>query len=393
MKRIVHASLLLCAVALLAGSCKKDSNSPTPSANVPIVTTVAVSSIAITTAISGGIVLSDSGSSVTARGVCWSTSPNPTVAGSKTTDGTGLGSFTSNLTGLTANTTYYIRAYATNAKGTGYGNEVSFATHPTISIATVNIPGGTFSMGSPITEYQRDTDEVQHQVSLTAFKMSKYEITNAEFALFLNAKSIGSNGIYAAGAYPTQALIFASSGNHDFGLHYTNAQWVPSTGCDNRPVVGVTWYGATEFAAFAGGSLPTEAQWEYACHAGTSTPFNTGDCLSNTQANYDWSHPYNTCTNSITTSPASTLAVGTYAPNALGLYDMHGNVWEWCSDWYGTYSTAPQTNPVGPASGTYRVLHGGSLINDAQYCRAAFRDNFIPSFHDYYIGFRMVFPQ
>ena len=155
MKRIVHASLLLCAVALLAGSCKKDSNSPTPSANVPIVTTVAVSSIAITTAISGGIVLSDSGSSVTARGVCWSTSPNPTVTGNKTTDGSGLGSFTSNLTGLTANTTYYIRAYATNAKGTGYGNEVTFATQPlsTLTVQTTaitNITATTASSGGTV---------------------------------------------------------------------------------------------------------------------------------------------------------------------------------------------------------------------------------------------------
>ena len=125
---------------LLAISCKKDGNNNIISTSVPEVTTAATSNITTTTAVSGGTVVSDSGSAVTARGVCWGTSQNPTIAVNKTTDSTGLGSFTSNLTGLTASTTYYIRAYATNAKGTSYGNELSFLTK-SVSIFAVQTTG------------------------------------------------------------------------------------------------------------------------------------------------------------------------------------------------------------------------------------------------------------
>ena len=101
-----------------------------------------------------------------------------------------------------------------------------------------------------------------------------------------------------------------------------------------------------------GGHLPTEAQWEYACRAGTTTTFNTGICLNNLQANYNWAYPYNTCTNTNMTYPGKTQSVGSYSPNAFGLHDMHGNVWEWCNDWYGTYYIGPQTDPTGSATGT-----------------------------------------
>jgi len=265
--------------------------------------------------------------------------------------------------------------------------------NPNINIETVNIPAGTFAMGSPTSEVDRDGDETQFQVTLSAFKMSKYEITNAQYAAFLNAKGIGSDGFYAAGAYPTQALINASYGSYDWGLHYTGEQWVPVVGYENHPVIYVTWHGATEFATYSGGTLPTEAQWEYACRAGTAMPFNTGACLSDAQANYNWANPYNTCTNTNTTYPGTTQAVGSYAPNAYGLYDMHGNVWEWCSDWYGIYPTTAQTNPTGALSGSYRVYRGGGWRNNAQLCRSALRNFSNPDFSYYSIGFRLVLPQ
>ncbi len=262
----------------------------------------------------------------------------------------------------------------------------NFATIPTSAI-----PAGTFTMGSPGSEVNRYSDEAQYQVTLSAFRMSKYEITNTQYAAFLNAKSIGSNGLYAAGAYPTQALIYASSDSYDFGLHYSGSQWVPATGYENAPVINVTWYGATEYATYIGGTLPTEAQWEYACRAGTTTPFNTGAFLTNLQANYNWAYPYNGGTNTVTTYPGKTQTVGTYAANAYGLYDMHGNVWEWCSDWYGTYPTAAQTNPTGATTGSYRVIRGGSWDSDARYCRSAFRNSSDPSDSYSFIGFRVVF--
>ncbi len=254
------------------------------------------------------------------------------------------------------------------------------------NIEMVNIPGGTFTMGSPTTEPNRDSDETQFQVTLSAFRMSKYEITNAQYAAFLNAKGIGSNGLYVAGAYPTQALIFASDG----GLNYTGGQWAPVAGYENHPVIRVTWYGATEFATYAGGTLPTEAQWEYAARGGTTTAFHTGACLSNTQANYDWMYPQTGCTNTVTTYPSTTQAVGTYPANAWGLHDMHGNVWEWCSDLYGIYPTTAQTNPTGATYGSKRVNRGGSWFYGAQGCRSANRNYDNPYYICYSLGFRVV---
>jgi formylglycine-generating enzyme len=259
-----------------------------------------------------------------------------------------------------------------------------------VSLQMVNIPAGTFTMGSPTTEANRDSDETQYQVTLSAFRMSKYEITNAQYAAFLNAKSIGSDGKYAAGAYPAQTLIYASSGIYNWGLNYTGGQWVPVAGYENHPVIRVTWYGATEFATYVGGTLPTEAQWEYAARGGTTTPFNTGACLSNVQANYSWSNPYSTCTNTVSTYPGTTQAVGTYTANAWGLHDMHGNVWEWCSDWYGTYPTTAQTNPTGATSGSGRVTRGGSWYGYAQNCRSANRRSYSPGNDSGSVGFRVV---
>jgi formylglycine-generating enzyme required for sulfatase activity len=259
------------------------------------------------------------------------------------------------------------------------------------NIQMVNIPAGTFTMGSPTGEVYRHIDETQYQVTLSAFRMSKYEITNAQYATFLNAKSIGSNGLYAAGAYPTQPLIYTSSGSYDWVLHYNTNKWESVSGYENHPVINVTWYGATEFARYAGGSLPTEAQWEYACRAGTTTPFNTGNCISNLQANYYWASPYSNCTPTSTTYPEKPQKVGSFTANAYGLFDMHGNVSEWCNDWHGDYSTEAQTNPMGPATGIAHVIRGGSWKTFARGCRSAERAGNIPSIRYEDLGFRVAF--
>jgi formylglycine-generating enzyme required for sulfatase activity len=257
-------------------------------------------------------------------------------------------------------------------------------------LETVNIPTGTFTMGSPATEADRSDDETQHQVTLSAFRISKYEISNAQFAAFLNTKSIGSNGLFTAGLFPNKVLIYESSGSFNWGLHYTAGKWIPVAGYENFPVIHVTWYGATEFATYAGGTLPTESQWEYACRGNTPTPFNTGNCLSNAQANYNWAYPYSTCTNSITTYLGKPQIVGANTANAFGLYGMHGNVWEWCSDLYGAYPTTAQTNPTGATSGNARVLRGGSWSNEAVECRSAFRNYGSTTSAGNDVGFRVV---
>jgi formylglycine-generating enzyme required for sulfatase activity len=354
------------------------------------IVTKQITDITTNCATSGGNVISVGSPTVTARGVCWSTSPNPTVNDYKTTDGIGAGTYISSITGLLYNTIYYVRAYATNSDGTTYGNEISFKSAITIiEIAKAFIPAGTFSMGSPIGEVNRMNDERQFQVTMSAFRMSKYEITNAQFAEFLNVNNIGPDGLYSAGAYPTQKLIYSFS---IFGLNFSSNKWIPVTGYEKHPVVYVTWYGATEFATYVGGTLPTEAQWEYACRAGTTSPFNTGSCLTNFHANYDWNDSYNNCINTYTTSLNKTQSVGTYPANSYGLYDMHGNVWEWCSDWYGTYPTTDQINPTGASTGSRRVIRGGSCYYGANICRSAFRSSESPyDFSDHTFGFRVAF--
>jgi len=267
-----------------------------------------------------------------------------------------------------------------------------------ISIPLVKIPAGAFFMGSPANEVGHNVGEIQHQVTLSAFHMSKYEITNNQYAEFLNAKMIGNDGTYPTGtSYPKQFLIFTSSyGFFNGGLHYENSKWVPVAGFENNPVIYVTWYGANEFAKYVGGNLPTEAQWEYACRSNTTTPFNTGDCLSNTQANYFWAWPFNTCTNTDTVLLNKTQPVGTYGANAYGLYDMHGNVGEWCSDWWDSrYPATTQTNPTGPATGTQKVIRGGGFHSVAQYCRSANRSYGIEGNYiiEGPIGFRIILVQ
>ena len=176
----------------------------------------------------------------------------------------------------------------------------------------------------------------------------------------------------------------------------------------SRPVETVSWNDAVAYCAAltqrertagrlpAGYAyqLPTEAQREYACRAGTTTPFHYGNELRSGMANfygYDEyivgdSHHYNPSGICL----ARTTSVGSYAPNAWGLYDMHGNVREWCSDWYGAYPGGSVTDPAGPPSGSYRVIRGGYWYLSASYCRSAQRYYNYPSFSNPYIGIRVV---
>jgi formylglycine-generating enzyme required for sulfatase activity len=223
------------------------------------------------------------------------------------------------------------------------------------------IQGGTFMMGSPDSEADRNNDEYQHQVSVSSFKMSKYEVTQAQWEAIM-----GNN-------------------RSEF------------SGCAQCPVENVSWDDIQDFLqklnAQTGKNyrLPTEAEWEYAARGGTSTPFYTGTCLSTDQANYDGNNPYQSCAKG--EYRETTTPVGSFAPNKYGLYDMHGNVWEWCQDWYGEdyYNNSPSDNPKGPSTGTYRVLRGGSWYYDAQRCRSANRRDDTPDYRFNGNGFRLVF--
>jgi formylglycine-generating enzyme required for sulfatase activity len=225
----------------------------------------------------------------------------------------------------------------------------------------VYVQGGTFMMGSPTSEPERYDNEVQHQVTLSSFYIGKYEVTQGQWKAVM-----GSNPSY-----------FKKG--------------------DNYPVEMVSWNDIQEFLQKLNAAtgkhyrLPTEAEWEYACRAGSTTPFNTGNNLTTSQANYNGDYPYNR--NAKGTYLQHTQPVGSYPPNAWGLYDMHGNVWEWCNDWYEDYATFAQTNPKGPSSGPSRIIRGGSWRIYARFCRSALRFNCLdPNDRNNGNGFRVVLP-
>jgi len=162
---------------------------------------------------------------------------------------------------------------------------------------------------------------------------------------------------------------------------------------ENCPVEQVSWYDSQEFIKKINQMgegyyrLPTEAEWEYAARAGTRTPFAFGNCLNTDKANYDGNYPLTGCSKG--KYREKTIPVASLGKNVWGLYDMHGNVWEWCNNWYGDYPDISVTDPGGPSSGSNRVLRGGSWDNNAQYCRSAKRDYYSPGYRYNDIGLRL----
>ncbi|MCI0495130.1 SUMF1/EgtB/PvdO family nonheme iron enzyme [candidate division KSB1 bacterium] len=224
------------------------------------------------------------------------------------------------------------------------------------------IKGGEFKMGS--NEY--DSEKPIHPVKIAPFRLGRFAVTVGQYQRF----------------DPDHKARYAKDYKEFFKT-------------ENQPVIFVSWHDAYIFCKWAGGRLPTEAEWEYACRAGTSTPFSTGDNLTTDQANYDGNYPYKNYPKGKYLK--KTTPVGSYSPNALGLYDMHGNVYDWCSDWYGGsyYAECKKKgiveNPTGPMSGSPRVLRGGCWYSDAQDCRSANRNFNAPDYRSARIGFRLVF--
>lgn len=214
------------------------------------------------------------------------------------------------------------------------------------------IEGGSFKMG---TIFKEEFDALPvHKVTLNGFYMDKYEVTKEEFE-----QVMGTN---------------------------------PSAirGCPNCPVDNVTWFEASEYCRKVGKRLPTEAEWEYACRAGSSTIFHYGNTLSSEQANFDGRSPFGGVPQG--SSKSHPMPVGNYQPNKWGLYDMHGNVAEWCSDWYDQvyYGNSDEKNPTGPQNGKLKVVRGGSWNNEGKSLHSAKRTAYNPSIRLNTLGFRCV---
>ena len=252
---------------------------------------------------------------------------------------------------------------------------------PVLGMEFVLIPGGCFMMGSPENELKRESNEGPvHKVCLDDFWMGKYEVTVGQFASFV--KDIGYKG---DGENRCECKGMAKPDNFEQE--------------DTHPVACISWNESMAFANWLSKSnndkysftLPTEAQWEYSCRAGTTTPFYFGQTINTDQVNYNGNYPYGNGKKGIYRK--KTTPVGNFPPNSFGLYDMHGNVWEWCMDWYGDYKQNIEKNPVGPGTGSARVVRGGAWVNFAWFCRSAFRDWDEPAWRDSVLGLRLALPR
>jgi formylglycine-generating enzyme required for sulfatase activity len=230
------------------------------------------------------------------------------------------------------------------------------------------IPSGNFMMGGSPHEIGQDPDEQpQHLVEISqSFYMQTTEVTQTQWM-----KVMGYNPSF-----------FQECGG-------------------DCPVEQVSWEDCQRFIRMLNERektnqyrLPTEAEWEYACRAGTTTPFSFGDTLSADEANYDGNYPYSVSSQGVYTSLGpyrrKTVAVGRFPANAWGLRDMHGNIWEWCQDWYGRYQPQAATDPTGPVSGSCKVIRGGGWNYFGRLCRSTFRSNNLPSFVHASLGFRVI---
>ncbi|MFZ4611910.1 MAG: formylglycine-generating enzyme family protein [Gemmataceae bacterium] len=217
-----------------------------------------------------------------------------------------------------------------------------------VSLELLIVPAGKFTMGSPISETGRTSNELEHEVTISkSFFLGKYEVTQAQWEAIMDDNPSSEGGA-------------------------------------KLPVTDVSYEDCQKFIkklnekTSGGFRLPTEAEWEYACRAGTKTRYAVGERFGKDQANF------------LDSKIGKPVFVGSYKSNAFGFHDMNGNVDEWCNDWYGPYAKEPILNPKGPPEGKYRVLRGGAFNFDASYQRSAIRNFIRPTDRDHNLGFRIA---
>lgn len=363
MKRFYFAIVLL---SVLLVGCK-------PETEMPIVVTQEVTDITINTAKVVCSVEYDGGAEVTERGVCWDTIQNPTIDSNKTSDGNGVGTFTSELSNLASQTTYYVRAYAVNNVGVSYGEEKCFTTLIDeteeeqvlsdttvtvngVSFTMISVKGGIFEMGAQ----NVDPSQPNYDEEAWAREAPVHLVTLSDY--------------YIGETEVTQELWQAVMGGNP--SHFIGAQ---------KPVEQVTWNDCQTFVKrlnqLTGMNfrLPTEAEWEFAAKGGNESQgykFSGSDNIDEVA----W----------YSADGKKTRDVKNKLPNELGIYDMCGNVMEWCYDLFADYTSNHQTNPTGAISGTDHIIRGGCCLSNAAYCRMTIRSFFNAGGLSYGIGFRLA---
>jgi formylglycine-generating enzyme required for sulfatase activity len=269
----------------------------------------------------------------------------------------------------------------------------------------VSIQGASFNMGSN----ENEDEKPIHRVTVSSFKMAKYEVTVKEFAAFVNAtnyqtdaEKLGTSIVFNSKWLKADGVTWRDD---EEGRHRLETDW-------NKPVIHVSWNDATAYCEWLSKKigktfrLPTEAEWEFAAGCGAKHyKYSWGSYEPSNSENVanlvdETIHPkYGKWKNERFLGYKDdyffAAPVGSFQPNELGLYDMTGNVWEWCNDWYEAtyYTSSPSMNPKGPPSGSNRLLRGGSWFDAASLCRVAYRNNSDPVDHANYTGFRVVLSQ
>jgi formylglycine-generating enzyme required for sulfatase activity len=246
----------------------------------------------------------------------------------------------------------------------------------------VYVPGGTFEMGS--TEGDDDEQPV-HSVTLDSFWIDKHEVTNAQFAAFLNER----------GNQTEDGETWLDLQSEYCLIEQVDGEYRPKSGYDSHPVIEVTWYGARAYCEWAGARLPTEAEWEYAARGPQGNTYPWGDTFDGERLNFcDVNCPNAWKDTGWDDGYERTAPVGSFEEGAswCGALDMVGNVLEWVADWYQEdyYAVSPDSNPLGPETGKYRVLRGGSWNTIQDRVRSAYRDRDYPVNSVDVRGFRCV---
>jgi hypothetical protein len=299
-----------------------------------------------------GEVVQEGRSPVTERGFVWSRFPDPLLTNNLTINGSGKGKFQAVISGLTGTTTYYIRAFAINNEGVAYGNpiEVKTLADSTLEFGNfIKVNGGTFTRGS---NFGNNIELPIHSVTLKSFFIGETEVTQSVWQQVMGS-------------------------NPSFNLD-----------CDQCPVENVSWLDIQEFLKKINEKqssriyrLPTEAEWEFAARGGANAAnfFYAGSSDIDSVAWYRIN------------SGGKSRPVKLKNPNAIGFYDMSGNVWEWVQDWFHFYKADPLTNPTGPATGSSKLYRGGSFQDIAKDCRTTYRYGNPPASRFNYLGFRLAY--